>query len=220
MRTSDAIDALAAALAAAQGEIRPALKDANNPAFNSKYADLSAVFDAVRPALTKHGLSVFQLPEHSDDALLHLTTRVMHKSGQWIEGTASIPVGKVNAHGYGSAITYLRRYCLSAALGVVADEDDDGNKAAEAVTPAARIAATGGARRESDELFAALPPEAQQVVREWAMEVIAHVEGERPDLALALVNEKCESGEDRMILGSQLPANVRRVLKEQGRKSA
>ena len=125
MRTSDAIDQLSAALAAAQAEIRPALKDANNPAFNSKYADIGAVFEAARGPLAKYGLSVVQMPEHSDDALLHLTTRICHKSGQWIEGTMSIPVGKVNAHGYGSAITYARRYAYSAALGIVADEDDD-----------------------------------------------------------------------------------------------
>jgi hypothetical protein len=221
MRTSDAIDALAAALALAQADIRPALKDANNPAFNSKYADLSAVFDAVRPALAKHGLSVVQMPEHSDDALLHLTTRVCHKSGQWIEGTMSIPVSKVNAHGYGSAITYARRYALSAALGVVADEDDDGNKASETASPAARIAASNStARATADEAFNDLPPEAQAVVREWAMEVIAHVEGGRPDLAVAFATEKCEVAEDKLALWSQLPANIRAAFKKAERAAA
>lgn len=220
MRTSDAIDALATALAAAQGEIRPAVKDANNPAFNSKYADLSAVFDAVRPTLAKHGLSVVQLPEHSDDALLHLTTRICHKSGQWIEGTMSIPVSKVNAHGYGSAITYARRYALSAVLGVVADDDDDGNKASEAPTVAGRIAASNiTARGAADEAFNALPEEAQQVVREWAMEVIAHVDGGRVDLAAAFIADKCEAAEDKLALWSQLPANIRSALKAHQRKT-
>lgn len=219
MRSSDQIDALAAALALAQSGIRPALKDANNPAFNSKYADLAAVFDAVRPALAKYGLSIVQMPEHSDDALLHLTTRIIHASGQWIEGTASIPVAKVNAHGYGSAITYLRRYCLSAALGVVADEDDDGNKASEAPTVAGRIAAGNHqARAEADNLFAELPAEAQQVVREWALEVIDHVKAGRMDEAVAFVAQNCETADDRLVLWSQLPADVRRKLKE--RKAA
>lgn len=221
MLTSETIDALSAALALAQGEIRAAVKDANNQAFNSKYADLAAVFDAVRPALAKHGLSVVQMPEHSDDALLHLTTRVCHQSGQWIEGTMSIPVGKVNAHGYGSAITYARRYALSAALGVVADEDDDGNKASETATPAARIAAgKGAARQTADDAFAELPPEAQQVVREWAMEVIAHVEGEQMDIAAGFIADKCETAEDELALWSQLPANIRSAIKAHQRKAA
>lgn len=220
MRTSDAIDKLAAALSAVQAAIRPAIKDANNPAFNSKYADLSAVFDAVRPALAAQGLSVVQMPEHSDDALLHLTTRILHSSGQWIEGTASIPVGKVNAHGYGSAITYLRRYSLSAALGVVADEDDDGNKAAEAASPIAKMAASGSARQSADDAFNELPAEAQAVVREWAMEVIAHVEGGRPDLAVAFATEKCEAAEDKLALWSQLPANIRAAFKKAERAAA
>lgn len=221
MRTSDTIDALASALALAQGEIRPAIKDALNPAFHSKYADLSAVFEAIRPALAKHGLAVVQMPEHSDDALLHLTTRICHKSGQWIEGTMSIPVGKVNAHGYGSAITYARRYALAAALGVVADEDDDGNAASEAPTVAERIAAGNHqARAEGDALFAALSPEAQAATREVAMEVIAAVESGHMAQAATVIGGFCADAEDKMMLWSQLPANVRLALKKHATKAA
>lgn len=209
MRHSDAIDALAAALALAQGEIRPAIKDALNPAFNSKYADLAAVFDAVRPALAKHGLSVVQMPEHSDDALLHLTTRIMHKSGQWMEGTMSIPVGKVNAHGYGSAITYARRYALAAAVGVVADEDDDGNAAVQ--TQATRPIT--GKQVAVDE-FNALPPEAQIIVQEWADEVTALVRGDDTAGAVALISERCETQEDKLALWSLLAPNVRSAIKK------
>lgn len=206
MRTSDTIDALATALALAQGEIRPAIKDALNPAFHSKYADLGAVFEAIRPALAKHGLSVVQMPEHSDDALLHLTTRICHKSGQWIEGTMSIPVGKVNAHGYGSAITYARRYALAAAIGVVSDEDDDGNAASEPRKPI-----TG--RQTAQDEYDALPAEAQEVVKEWADECTALVRGGDVAGAVALVNERCETQEDKLALWALLPSNVRTALK-------
>lgn len=119
---------LDAALAKAQGEIEPAVKDKVNPAFKSKYADLSACWAAIRPALSKHGISLTQWPVHSDDGRMHLVTRLAH-DGQWMRCEFSIPVSKPDAHGHGSAITYLKRFSLSACLGLVADDDDDGNGA-------------------------------------------------------------------------------------------
>lgn len=212
MKTSDSIEHLAAALAAAQAEIRPAIKDANNPEFNSKYADLGAVFEAVRPVMAKHGLSVVQMPEHSDDALLHLTTRIAHKSGQWIEGTMSIPVGKMNAHGYGSAITYCRRYALSAALGIVADEDDDGNKAAEAA-PIARIKAAGmNGADVNREAFEAMGDEAQAYIVEYAGH-IKELFASGGDVHGYLQAHTLDS-EEKMALWSQLPSNIRSALKK------
>lgn len=211
MRTSDSIEHLAAALALAQSEIKPAIKDANNPAFNSKYADLGAVFDAVRPALAKHGLTVVQMPEHSDDALLHLTTRIAHKSGQWIEGTMSIPVSKVNAHGYGSAITYARRYALSAALGIVADDDDDGNKAAEAA-PKPRVVGGMTGADVNREAFDALGDEAQAYIVEYA-EQLKRLFANGGDV-FGYTQAHTLDNEERMALWSQLPSNIRAALKK------
>lgn len=128
--TSNETAALDDALAAAQGEIEAAAKDKVNPAFKSRYADLSAVWDAIRPALSKHKIAVTQWPVHSDDNRLHLVTRLAH-GGEWIRCEFSIPIMKQDAHGYGSAVTYIKRYALAAAVGVVADEDDDGNGAAK-----------------------------------------------------------------------------------------
>lgn len=116
------------ALAKAQGEIEAATKDSNNPAFKSRYADLTSVWQAARPALAKHGISVTQWPIHADDNRLHIVTRIAFK-GEWIRAHFSLPVTKQDAQGYGSATTYAKRYSLAAALGVVADEDDDGNAA-------------------------------------------------------------------------------------------
>lgn len=127
--TSQTTAKLDAALAKAQGEIEAAAKDKVNPAFRSKYADLTAVWAAIRPALSKHGIAVTQWPLHSEDNRLHMLTRLAH-DGEWIKGEFSIPVDKANSHGYGSAVTYAKRFALAAAVGVVADEDDDGNGAA------------------------------------------------------------------------------------------
>lgn len=125
---------LDAALAKAQGEFPAAIKDSNNPAFKTKYADLSAIMEAIRPALTKHGLSLTQWPVHSEDNRVHMVTRIAH-AGEWIRGTFSMPCDKQNAHGYGSIITYLRRYCAGSCLGVITDLDDDGNAASSRPAP-------------------------------------------------------------------------------------
>lgn len=129
--TSESTAKLDVALAKAQGEIEAAAKDKVNPAFRSKYADLTAVWAAIRPALSKHGIAVTQWPLHSEDSRLHMVTRLAHE-GEWMSGEFSIPVDKANSHGYGSAVTYAKRFALAAAVGVVADDDDDGNAAAKA----------------------------------------------------------------------------------------
>ncbi len=133
MRTSDQIDQLAPAFANAQGAINPAKKDSENPHFKSKYADLSSVWEACRQALVANGLFVTQDLENPG-AAISVTTRITHVSGQWMEfGPLSIPMAKPDAHGAGSAASYGRRYALSAALGIVSD-DDDGNGAAQPET--------------------------------------------------------------------------------------
>lgn len=135
MNKSESIAALATALSAAQGEIEGAVKDSTNPHFRSKYADLGAVWAACRPALSKHGLAVMQLPR-SAEGCIQLETILMHKSGEWVSDTLALPVSKQDAQGYGSAMTYARRYGLMAVVGI-APEDDDGNAAVAGKTPAA-----------------------------------------------------------------------------------
>ena len=129
MQTSDQIDALAAALASAQGEIENASKNSANPHFRSRYADLAEIINTVRPVFSKHGLSVVQSPSY-DGGVVTVTTLLMHKSGQWIRDNASAPASKLDAQGVGSATTYLRRYSLAAFAGI-AQEDDDGNAASK-----------------------------------------------------------------------------------------
>jgi hypothetical protein len=132
MQTSEQINEVATALAKVQAELKNPAFDSNNPAFKSKYASLASVRDAIVPALTKHGLSLMQNVASCDN-VISCTNRLMHTSGQWIESDAfCVPADKHNAHGYGSACTYARRFSLMAFMAVVGDEDDDGNAAVAA----------------------------------------------------------------------------------------
>lgn len=123
------------AMAKAQSKIQAAVKDKLNPHFKSRYADLASVWDACRDALTSNGVFVSQWPIHAEDGRLHVVTRLAHK-GEWIKAHFSIPVGRQDAQGYAASLTYAKRMCLSAAVGVVADEDDDGNTASNRPAPA------------------------------------------------------------------------------------
>lgn len=130
MHRSDSINELAAALAKAQAKIKFASKESLNPHFRSKYADLSAVWDACREALSENGIAVTQVPTLGAEGGLYLTTTLMHASGQWISGEWPIRPVQDTPQGLGSATTYARRYSLAAMVGVApADEDDDGNAA-------------------------------------------------------------------------------------------
>ena len=128
MKTSDSIKAISVALLAAQKTITFASKDATNPHFKSKYADLPSVIDAVKTPLNEQGIVFLQSCSPSDDGRLNLTTRLLHSSGEWIEDTAVCPLQKQDPQGYGSAITYLRRYSLAALTGLY-QADDDGESA-------------------------------------------------------------------------------------------
>jgi hypothetical protein len=139
---SEAIGELAAALAAAQGEMTAASKDATNPHFKSRYATLASVWDAIRGPLSQHGLSVSQVLESPENGVgVAVRTMLLHTSGQWIASRYVMPIGdKLTPQAIGSAITYARRYALSAIVGIAPDDDDDGNAAS--VTPARQEAPT------------------------------------------------------------------------------
>lgn len=128
MQRSESIAAIAAALAKAQGAIEGAVKGNTNPAFRSKYADLGAVWDAIRDPLSGNGLSVLQQLS-TEESRVACTTIILHSSGEWIEfAPFVVPVSKADAQGFGSAATYCRRYSLMAAVGI-APIDDDGESA-------------------------------------------------------------------------------------------
>jgi len=123
MKTSEQISELAAALAAAQGMMENAIMNRTNPHFKTKYADLAAVLNAARKPLSANGLAIVQT---IGEGVLH--TRLLHTSGQWIASEHPLPMSG-RPQEIGAALTYARRYSLSALIGIAADEDDDGNTA-------------------------------------------------------------------------------------------
>lgn len=125
---SEKIGELVKALVEVQGSIKAAKKESENPYFKSKYADLGAVWDSCRSLLNKNGLAVIQTTEVVGDRVALVST-LAHTSGEWIKGRLLLMPVKNDPQGVGSAITYGRRYALSALLGIVSDEDDDGNAA-------------------------------------------------------------------------------------------
>ena len=129
MNKSESIKNLSIALSKFQGEITNPTNTADNPFFKSKYAPLETVLNTARPVLSKHGLSVVQAPS-GDGQNIIITTTLLHESGEWIEFPELVlRADKPTAQGAGSAITYGRRYALSAILGMSSEDDDDGNHA-------------------------------------------------------------------------------------------
>jgi len=124
---SENIGDLAAALAKAQAEVGTVHKDSANPFYKNSYASLAAVWEATRPVLSKHGLSVVQLPSH-DESGYYVETMLMHGSGQWIKSRTYMKPAKDDPQGIGSLISYARRYALQAVT-MVCPDDDDGEAA-------------------------------------------------------------------------------------------
>jgi hypothetical protein len=156
MRTSEQINELAEALALAQGEIQDPVRDKENVFYSTKdkkalYAELAKVLKVIRPVFSKHGLAMLQSISSSSETVsiqtpvkkdgksvmedmiapvLTVVTRIVHKSGQWIEDSATIPYyGSNMAQAFGSASQYLRRYSAQAFAAIAQDDDDDGASA-------------------------------------------------------------------------------------------
>jgi hypothetical protein len=166
---------IASALVKAQKEFGPALKSSTNPAFRSRYADLSACVEAVIDALNNNDIFMMQ-PTHECDNGVIVETIFIHSSGEQISsGKLHVPATKHDAQGYGSALTYARRYSLMTACGI-APEDDDGNSASKPKAAPAKPAAQPAK---------ASPPPAKIEGKEgpWQLKVSIEPEGEFADWA-------------------------------------
>jgi len=129
----DTFSKVASALVKAQKEFGPALKSSSNPHFKSRYADLAACVEAVVESLNNNGIALTQRVSPSENGVI-VETVFIHESGEVINcGQLHVPASKHDAQGYGSALTYARRYSLMAACGI-APEDDDGNAASKRPT--------------------------------------------------------------------------------------
>ena len=139
---------IASALVKAQKAFGPALKQSNNPHFKSRYADLATCVEAVIDALNDNGIALVQQTSECDNGVI-VETVFIHESGEtYSAGKLHVPSSKHDAQGYGSALTYARRYSLMAACGI-APEDDDGN-AATAAPPVRRAAPAAPAAKVTD----------------------------------------------------------------------
>ncbi len=130
---SEQINELVGAIVTAQSKLVPAKKEANNPFFNKKYADLPSVWDATKP-FRDHGIAIIQCPAEAPLGHVALETLLAHESGQWMRSRLVMPLAKQDPQGVGSAITYARRYALGCMTGLVTEEDDDGNAASHQPT--------------------------------------------------------------------------------------
>jgi hypothetical protein len=165
---------IATALVKAQKAFGPALKSSTNPHFKSRYADLAACVEAVIDALNENGIALVQHSHECADGII-IETIFIHESGEMISGgKLHVPATKQDAQGYGSAMTYARRYSLQAACGI-APEDDDGNNASRAKPKSTRtkaeIEALITAATSSEQLTATwktLAADERELVRELA----------------------------------------------------
>ncbi len=129
MSATEQTETLLSALLAFQADAPELREDATNPHFKSRYLSLHALMEAVRPVLTRHGLVWITKPGHSPDVGPCLGYRLAHApTGESIEGIMPLLAKAGDPQGQGSALTYARRYSLMAVLGLVADDDDDGNR--------------------------------------------------------------------------------------------
>lgn len=132
MKKSETITELSKAFAKTQKEMKQPLKDANNPFFKSKYVPLENVVEAITESASKNGLSFTQYPSSDEMGNVTVGTLVMHESGEWIEyDPIKMKPVKNDPQSIGSAITYAKRYALSAIFGITSDQDDDGNEATQ-----------------------------------------------------------------------------------------
>jgi hypothetical protein len=124
---------LISALVKAQSQMTHAAFDQTNPHFKSKFASLKSVIDAVKPALNANGIAYIQKSVPMDHGIAVETVFYGHCE-ELSTGPVPVPIDRENAQGFGSALTYAKRYSLAMACGVAADEDDDGNAAAKNTT--------------------------------------------------------------------------------------
>lgn len=145
MQMSENLTELGVALSKFQGEVNNVSKDKSG--YGYKYADLAQILDVVRPLLSKHGLSVVQMPGKSESGVT-VSTMILHSSGQWLQSETQLPMetaAKMSAaQAAGSVITYARRYALAAALGI-AQEDDDAAKPESGYAAANKVVAASQA---------------------------------------------------------------------------
>jgi hypothetical protein len=192
----------------AQQGFAPALKTSTNPHFKSKYADLAACVEAVIDALNTNGIGLIQ-KTHQDDSGVTVETVFVHESGESMSGgVLHVPASKQDPQGYGSALSYARRYSLMAACGI-APEDDDGNAASKPRD----LAKTGTVRHAvRDGIGEDLPAEDKAFLGELAEWCAANI-GKPLQVAQHIATQHLDS-DQRVYLENQLDSKARAAIKK------
>jgi hypothetical protein len=195
---SDCITELSKAMLQVQAELQPALKDRENPFTKSSYATLNSVMEACRESLVRHGVWLVQHPVPVEPGNLGLVTKLVHaESGQWQAGMLVMPLPKADPQGYGSALTYGRRYALSALVGVVTEEDDDGNAASRGkgqrqqgavITPEQPLKTPNRGKPDSGKL---LPPAYRQADASGILAAMPRLDGINYEIVQATDGKLC-----------------------------
>ena len=158
--------ALYSALVKCQTQIKVALKDSKNPHFRSNYADLTSVMLACKDALAANDLAVLQLSRIHESGTPVLVTRIIHVSGEHVEGEFPLVCKDPNdPQKLGSAVTYARRYALAAALGITADDDDGQAASGHSVAPS--VAKPAPAQSKTEEYQKLLEDFFKKPVKQW-----------------------------------------------------
>lgn len=189
----------------AQKKFGPALKSSSNPHFRSKYASLDAVIDAVIDGLHSEGFALTQFTEDNHEGAF-VRTVLLHESGGLLTlGELFMPAVKNDPQGFGSALTYCRRYSLLSAMGI-APEDDDGNAASK--TPVKRVSATlGELEKLSDERQAIVLAVAEAVHERFNAGDLIGAYGEYIGI---------EDDNEKIALWSKLDSKARSAIKKYG----
>ena len=171
---------IASALVKAQKAFGPALKTSTNPAFRSKYAKLENCIEAVIDALNDNGIMLMQPTHLCEDGVI-VETMFLHESGEQLSnGKLHVPASKHDAQGYGSALTYARRYSLLAACGIAA-EDDDGEAASKPKPAPAKPAAAPSAPAKA-------PAKVEGKDTPWQLKVLAKPDGDHGEWSQLVID--------------------------------
>lgn len=209
---------IAAALVKAQKSFSPALKTSTNPHFRSKYVALDGVIEAVIDALNDNGIYLMQSNHESSDGVT-VETVFIHETGETLSaGKLHVPASKLDAQGFGSALTYARRYSLMAACGI-APEDDDGNAASRS-----KIGNIASSKQPLAGALDSFNPEEIAKLKETAAEIVAFAESGEWDDAFATYDNITDN-DSRVAVWSILGphSSIRSQIKkigEQKRKAA
>lgn len=201
MQTSDQIDQVSAAMLVVQGSLKPIQKTkaVKTGKFEFRYAPLDQIMETITPLMQSAGLVVMQAVD-SDT----LTTRVIHASGQWIQSSTYLNKDHANMQGFGSEVTYRRRYALCSLLGIVSDEDND----------VSHISGMDAAHESLAEL-----PKIRQLFLKYLAELIKEKHKEGNKYGAFEEYDALEDQEERSGIWPLLPSDVRRSIKEFGQQA-